>query len=170
MNYRLLGPLEVRGGDGTLPLGGAKQRAVLALLLLSANRVVSRERLIDELWGDQPPETAVTTVQVYVSRLRKLLPEGVLQTRPPGYLLAIEPDGFDLLLFESLVAEARKADPRTRLPALARGTRALAGAGTGGVRRRAVRPDGGRAARRACALSRWRSGSRPTSRSAVMRI
>ncbi len=110
MQYRLLGPLEVQGGDGTLPLGGAKQRAVLALLLLSANRVVPRERLIDELWGDQPPETAVTTVQVYVSRLRKLLPEGVLQTRPPGYLLSIEPDGFDLLRFESLVAEARKAD------------------------------------------------------------
>ena len=57
--------------------GGAKQRALLALLLLNANRVVARERLIDELWGDEPPETAVTTVQVYVSRLRKLLPEGV---------------------------------------------------------------------------------------------
>ena len=127
MKYRLLGPLEVRGGDGTLPLGSAKQRAVLALLLLSANRVVPRARLIDELWGDQLPETAVTTVQVYVSRLRKLLPEGVSLTRPPGYLLSIEPDGFDLLLFESLVAEARKAEPRTRLTALARSTRALAG-------------------------------------------
>ncbi len=110
MKYQLLGPLEVQGGDGTLPLGGTKQRAVLALLLLSANRVIPRERLIDELWGDQPPETAVTTVQVYVSRLRKLLPEGVLLTRPPGYLLSIEPDEFDLLRFEALVAEARNAD------------------------------------------------------------
>ena len=71
---RILGPLEVRASDGPVPLGGAKQRALLALLLLNANRVVSRERLIDELWGDEPPETAVTTVQVYVSRLRKLLP------------------------------------------------------------------------------------------------
>ena len=110
MKYRLLGPLEVQEGDGTLPLGGAKQRAVLALLLLSANRVVARERLIDELWGDQPPETAVTTLQVYVSRLRKLLPERVLLSRPPGYVLSIEPDEFDLLRFESLVTEARKAD------------------------------------------------------------
>ena len=59
MEYRVLGPLEVRGDDGPLPLGGAKQRALLALLLLNANRVVSRERLIDELWGDDPPETAV---------------------------------------------------------------------------------------------------------------
>lgn len=109
MKYRLLGPLEVRGRDGTLPLGGAKQRAVLALLLLSANRVVSREELIDELWGDQMPETAVTTLQVYVSRLRKLLPEGVLLTRPPGYLLSIGPDELDLLRFGSLVAEARHA-------------------------------------------------------------
>ena len=110
MKYRLLGPLEVREGDGTLPLGGAKQRGVLALLLLSANRVVARERLIDELWGDQPPETAVATLQVYVSRLRKLLPDGVLRSRPPGYVLSIEPDEFDLLRFESLVAEARRAD------------------------------------------------------------
>ena len=110
MKYRLLGPLEVLGGDRTLPLGGAKQRAVLALLLLSANRVVARERLIDDLWGDQPPETAVATLQVYVSRLRKLLPEGVLLSRPPGYVLSIDPDEFDLLRFESLVAEARKAD------------------------------------------------------------
>ena len=59
MEYRVLGPLEVRGDDGPLPLGGAKQRALLALLLLNANRVVSRERLIDELWGEEPPETAV---------------------------------------------------------------------------------------------------------------
>ena len=64
MEFRLLGPLEVRAGDGPLPLGGAKQRALLALLLLNANRVVSRERLIDELWGEDPPETAVKTVQV----------------------------------------------------------------------------------------------------------
>ena len=60
MEYRVLGPLEVRKDDGPLPLGGAKQRALLALLLLNANRVVSRERLIDELWGDEPPATAVT--------------------------------------------------------------------------------------------------------------
>ena len=70
MEYRVLGPLEADDGEGPLALGGAQQRAVLLLLVLSANRVVSRDRLIDELWGDDPPPTAVKTVQGYVSRLR----------------------------------------------------------------------------------------------------
>lgn len=111
MEFGLLGTLEVRAGDGPLPLGAPKQRALLALLLLNANRVVARERLIDELWGEDPPETAVTAVQVYVSRLRKLLPEGMLVTRSPGYLLEVEPESLDLQRFERLVAEAREADP-----------------------------------------------------------
>src|SRR3954465_9567731 len=111
MEFRLLGPLEVRAGDGPLPLGGEKQRALLALLLLNANRVVSRERLIDELWGDEPPETAVTMVQVYVSRLRKVLSPGSLVTRGPGYVLEVEADELDLSRFERLVADARLADP-----------------------------------------------------------
>ncbi len=111
MDYRVLGPVEVRGSEGPVPLGGAKQRALLALLLLNANRVVSRDRLIDDLWGDDPPDTAVTSVQVYVSRLRKLLPESTLLTRAPGYLLAADPTAIDLRRFEALVAEARQADP-----------------------------------------------------------
>ena len=109
MEYRVLGPLEALGSEGPLPLGGAKQRALLALLLLNANRVVSRERLIDELWGEEPPETAVTSVQVYVSRLRKLLPDGSLVTRPPGYVLEVEPENVDLIRFERLVKEGRSA-------------------------------------------------------------
>jgi DNA-binding SARP family transcriptional activator len=111
MQYRILGPLEVGEFDRTLPLGGAKQRALLALLLLNANRVVSRARLIDELWADEPPETAVTSVHVYVSRLRKLLPSDALVTQPPGYLLQTAPEDVDLHQFERLVAEARSADP-----------------------------------------------------------
>jgi DNA-binding SARP family transcriptional activator len=111
VEFGVLGTLEVRAGDGPLPLGAPKQRAVLALLLLHANRVVSRERLIDELWGENPPETAVTAVQVYVSRLRKLLPEGKLVTRSPGYLLEVEPESLDVQRFERLIAEAREADP-----------------------------------------------------------
>src|SRR6478609_7169949 len=107
MEFRLLGPLEVHAGAGAIPLGGEKQRALLALLLVNANRVVSRSRLVDGLWGDEPPETAVTTVQVYVSRLRKALPEGTLQTRSPGYLLAVDPDSVDVFRFERLVADAR---------------------------------------------------------------
>lgn len=107
MEYRVLGPLEAVGSDGPIPLGGAKQRAVLALLILNANRVVSGERLIDELWGDDPPETASTGLQVYVSRLRKLLPEGSLQTRAPGYVLEADPEGVDILRFERLLKEGR---------------------------------------------------------------
>jgi predicted ATPase/DNA-binding SARP family transcriptional activator len=109
MEYRVLGPLEVRDGDESLPLAGAKQRALLALLLVHANHVLSRDRLIDELWGEHPPETAVQSVQVYVSRLRKLLPPGALHTRPPGYLLEVEPDELDLRRFERLLAEGRQA-------------------------------------------------------------
>jgi DNA-binding SARP family transcriptional activator len=111
VEYRVLGSLEVRDGDRSIPLGGAKQRALLAVLLVNANQVISRDRLIDELWGDQPPDTAVTMVQVYVSRLRKLLPPDTLVTRPPGYLLEVDPDNVDLQRFEHLLAEARRADP-----------------------------------------------------------
>src|SRR3954463_12253760 len=111
MEFRLLGPLEVRADDGPLPLGGEKQRTLLALLVVNANHVVSRERLIDDLWGEDPPETAVQTVQVYVSRLRKLLPPGTLITRPPGYLLVAEPETGDLARFDRLVAEARRGEP-----------------------------------------------------------
>lgn len=109
MEYRVLGPLEVRDGDRSLPLAGPKQRALLALLLVNANRVLSRDRLIDELWGEHPPETAVQSLQVYVSRLRKLLPTGTLLTRPPGYLLEIDAGQLDLRRFERLLAEGHEA-------------------------------------------------------------
>ncbi|MFL6035175.1 MAG: BTAD domain-containing putative transcriptional regulator [Gaiellaceae bacterium] len=107
MEYRILGPLEVLGDDGPLGLGGAKQRALLALLLVHSGRVVSPERLIDELWGDAPPETARETVHVYVSRLRKALPAGALVTEGAGYALRVEPDAVDLARFERLRAEGR---------------------------------------------------------------
>ena len=122
MEYRVLGPLEVHNGQGPLPLAGAKQRALLALLLVHANHVLSRDQLIDELWGDAPPETAVQSLQVYVSRLRKLLPAETLLTRPPGYQLAIEPAELDLHRFERLLSEGRDAlaegDPRRAATAL----------------------------------------------------
>ena len=94
MEFLVLGPLEVRDGERVLPLGGAKQRATLAILLLHHDEVVSRDRLIDGLWGDSPPATAAHTVEAYVSRLRKVLqrdgaPERLL-TRPPGYLLQVD--------------------------------------------------------------------------------
>src|SRR4051794_40070971 len=109
MDYRVLGALEVRDGDRPLPLAGTKQRGLLALLLMRANLVVSRDRLIDGLWGDEPPDTAVESVQVYVSRLRKLLPPKTLVRRPPGYLLEIDPETLDLHRFERLYADGREA-------------------------------------------------------------
>ena len=86
MEFRVLGPLEARDGDRELRLRGGKERALLALLLLHANRTLALERIVDDLWGADVPETAQKMVQVYVSHLRKLLPpEPRLQTRPPGY-------------------------------------------------------------------------------------
>ena len=84
MEFRILGPLEVRENGREVPLGGSKQRALLASLLLHANEVVSRDRLIDELWGASPPPTASTALQVYVSQLRKSLGRELIQTQPPG--------------------------------------------------------------------------------------
>ena len=117
MDFSILGPLEVGSPDGPLALGGAKQRGLLALLLLNANRAVSSERLIEELWGERPPDTAAKALQVLVSELRKLLeprrvrgePSRLLLTRPPGYLLALEPEQLDLTRFERLRAEGRRA-------------------------------------------------------------
>ncbi len=97
----MLGPLEVRGNGQALPLGGRKQQAVLALLLLSSNQVVSVDRLIEEIWGDHAPKTARNTLQAYVSRLRKLL-GGRILTQSAGYLLRLDPEEFDLLRFGRL--------------------------------------------------------------------
>jgi DNA-binding SARP family transcriptional activator len=110
MEFRILGPLEVYEPGRAVPLGGAKQRALLAVLLLNANHVVSVDRLIDELWGEQPPATAAHTIQVYVSQLRKLLAaDDVLVTRSPGYMLRVEPDQLDLHRFEARLEEGRAA-------------------------------------------------------------
>jgi DNA-binding SARP family transcriptional activator/pimeloyl-ACP methyl ester carboxylesterase len=109
MEFRLLGPLEAREGDRVLALGGGKQRALLARLLLEANRVVAVERLVDDLWGEAPPDTAPKMVQVYVSKLRKVLPPNRLLTRRPGYLMAVEPGELDLERLERLLATGREA-------------------------------------------------------------
>jgi DNA-binding SARP family transcriptional activator len=112
LEFRILGPLEARDGDDSIPLGGLKQRAVLAILLLRANQLVSVDRLIDELWGEQPPSTATHSVEVYVSRLRKLLGGGgapPIETLRPGYRLSIEAGQLDLLRFEHLLQEGRGA-------------------------------------------------------------
>jgi DNA-binding SARP family transcriptional activator len=110
VDFRVLGPMEAVANGSSLALGGAKQRALLAMLLLHANEVVSTGRLIDELWGESPPATVTKSIHVYVSRLRKELGEERLMTRSPGYLLHVEPGEFDLERFEALLAEARDGD------------------------------------------------------------
>src|SRR3954469_4569114 len=106
MDYRILGPLEVLAPDGPVPLGGAKQRAVLAMLLLRANEVVSTDSLIEGLWGEEPPQTAAKARQVHVSQLRKALGAAVIDTRPPGYALRIANGELDLDRFRQLREEA----------------------------------------------------------------
>jgi tetratricopeptide (TPR) repeat protein len=89
MEYRILGPLEVRENGDPVVLGGAKPRALLAILLLHANEVVPVSRLIDELWDDRPPATAENTLQVYVSQLRKVLGSEAVHRQSGGYELRL---------------------------------------------------------------------------------
>ncbi len=111
MEFRLLGPLEVVEDGHSLHLGGPKRRALLALLLLHAGRVVSTERVIDALWGESPPATVAKTLQAHVSRLRKDIGSHRLITRSPGYAVQVEPSELDLARFERLVSEARQSAP-----------------------------------------------------------
>ncbi len=113
MEFRILGPLEVADGGCVLPLAGAKQRGLLAILLLRANAVVSSDRLIEELWGGQSPESGRAALQVRVSQLRKALGSAGAQllTRAPGYLLRVEEGQLGLHRFERLVGEADRAEP-----------------------------------------------------------
>jgi DNA-binding SARP family transcriptional activator len=113
-DFRILGPLEVSDESGQLLLGGLKQRAVLAMLLLEPGRIVSIDRLIDALWGEQPPRTATTSLQNFISQLRKTLGAEVLETKAPGYRLRICPGELDLDRFRVLVESARDLDPQTR--------------------------------------------------------
>ncbi len=108
MEFRILGPLEVRDGDRAIPLGGPRQRAVLAILLTRANEVVGQEALIELLWGGEAPTRSATVLQGYVSHLRKALGPGVLVTRSPGYAIEIDEEQLDLHRFEALSEQARR--------------------------------------------------------------
>jgi DNA-binding SARP family transcriptional activator/DNA-binding beta-propeller fold protein YncE len=112
MYYRVLGPLEIEDHGELLPLGGAKQRALLAVLLLHANEVVSRDVLIEDLWGERGRPGSVHSLEVHVSRLRKVLRKGEdqrLVTQPTGYQLNVAADEVDLLCFERLLEDGRLA-------------------------------------------------------------
>ena len=118
MEFRILGPLEVWVDGEERPIGGTKQRAVLAILLLDAGRVVSTDRLIDLLWAENPPATAATSLQNFVSQLRKTLGADVLRTTPPGYRLDIAPEQLDLERFRQMVEGAKAQPARERAAAL----------------------------------------------------
>ena len=126
MDFRILGPLEVRDGSRPLALGGEKQRALLAILLLDRNKVVSSDRLIDELWGESPPPGARRTLRAYVSKLRRAMGangassavavdserkpgDGVLLTKAHGYVLQVAPGELDLERFRELADRGRDA-------------------------------------------------------------
>ncbi|WP_344057049.1 AfsR/SARP family transcriptional regulator, partial [Sphaerisporangium rubeum] len=115
MEFRVLGSLQVvdgPGDDGDLTPSAAKVRAVLAMLVLRHNQIVSTRELIDELWGERPPATALATLHTYVYKLRKMLgpcgPASVV-TKPYGYLLATAPETIDVYRFERLVADGWSA-------------------------------------------------------------
>ena len=108
MNFAVLGALAVQRDGEDLPLGGPKQRALLAILLLNANTAVSRDRLIDAIWGERPPPTAAHTLDNYISRLRKTLGDGRVSRRAPGYVLQVMPDELDLDRFDQLLVRGRE--------------------------------------------------------------
>jgi len=109
VDFQILGPLEVADGARPVELTGGKQRALLALLLLHAGRVVPVERLVDDLWGEEVPDSARKMIQIFVSQLRKQLPPGLIQTRPPGYLCALDGHSLDLHRLATLQARGREA-------------------------------------------------------------
>jgi len=122
MEFLILGPLEVSDDGRKLALGGPKQRAVLAHLILRANRVVQADLLIDGLWGEEPPESARNTLQTYIYRLRKLLGGNRIEGRDGGYVLVAAPDEIDGVRFEFLVKEGKasiNSDPAAAAAILA---------------------------------------------------
>ena len=169
MRFRVLGPLEVWTGQDWGGIGAPKWRSLLAALLINPGQAVSADRLIAELWGDQPPASAPNLLSVYVLRLRRLLgdPEGsVLATRAPGYQLRLAADDLDARAFELAVTQGRQAlgagDPQRAAVVLAealalwRGT-ALADVPPSPLVTAEVRPAGGVTAGRAGAAGRGRA-------------
>ena len=114
LEFRILGPLEVSRDGRTVHLGGRRQRVLLAALLVHPDEVVSRERLIEDVWGEEAPASAPNMIQVYVSRLRKALGRDVLVTRAPGYLLCLGEAQLDSMRLAELVVRAREAMAEAR--------------------------------------------------------
>jgi DNA-binding SARP family transcriptional activator len=133
MRVGLLGPIEVGEADHPLHIASAKQRALVALLALDAGRVVSVERLIEGLWGDEAPADAGNALRHHVSRLRKTIGPSLV-TQRSGYLLAVQQDEVDALHFVRLAGEARaglRDLPPGAVAATLRSALALSGSRTG---------------------------------------
>ncbi|GAA3452135.1 AfsR/SARP family transcriptional regulator [Dactylosporangium matsuzakiense] len=112
LRFGILGPVEIRAGDRRVAVTSARQQALLGAALLQANAVVPTARLVDAIWGDEPPDTARDLVQTYVSTLRRSIGRpgaGCIVTRPPGYLVKVERGALDLHEFERLTAAAERA-------------------------------------------------------------
>ena len=160
MDVRLLGPLEVRLGDGPVELGPRKQRAVLAMLALEAGRTVSADRLAEGLWGEEPPASAPKMVQLYVSHLRRVLDgDGVrIVTRGRGYELQLPDDEVDAVRFGAPARGVARRARRSRCGAASRSP-------TSPTSRS---PPPRSAASTRCACARPSARSTPTSRPAGM--
>jgi DNA-binding SARP family transcriptional activator len=108
LDFRILGPLEVSDETRLVALGGPRQRALLAILVLEAGRLVSTDRLVDLLWEREAPKTATASLQNSVARLRRALGADVIETRAPGYLLDVAPHQIDARRFETMLGDARR--------------------------------------------------------------
>lgn len=123
MEFKVLGPLEITMDGQKFGPGAPKVRKVLALLALRADQMVTVDSLIDEIWGENPPRTCVTTAQTYIYHLRRFLvkitgspsAENMIETAPPGYILRVEGDGVDARRFDELVAKAQASRAAMRL-------------------------------------------------------
>ena len=118
MEFRILGPLEVRDGAGVAPLPRRRERALLAALLLRPGEVVSTDRLVEAIWGEEPPRTVVGSLQNAVSELRKALGADAVATRSPGYVLVVDPETIDAVRFERAVQRAAGLPAAERAEAL----------------------------------------------------
>ena len=121
MRIQVLGPLQIQRDDRTLEVGSQSQRRLVSALTIHHGDVVSIEALVDLLWPDDPPTTARTTVQKYMSRLRGAMGNEVLLTRPPGYVLQLPPDAIDVTRFEQLVLDALRGSGRSALDCIDEG-------------------------------------------------
>lgn len=169
MEFRILGPLEIADGDRLLPLSAAGQRALLTMLLVHANEVVSADRLLDALWPDGLPPSGAAALQVRVSQLRKALgPAGrLVVTRPPGYVIEVGRSELDVYRFEELVEAADDGEPAEATAMLRDAVALWRGPALADVAYEAFAQPAIARLEELRLAALWSAGSKPTSRSAA---